>query len=252
MALSKVPVEALVTVPLNKAGDTMTGMLRVNNDARFRGQMRAGGWWNTPAATDDGPAVEAGMSGATGYILCYDRATSTYKDLEMNVKSLTISPTAGEVTIGAGRLLVPNQIRVVLVGGGGAKTAGTYSYWGDTNDRVLANTGGGWNSSTKIFTAPVTGNYLVTAHIRMSAEQNVSYNYMQFTNSNNAVNGTPMELWAPAIQSGGTYRPRQLTAVLRLNKNDTLTPQLSLNGTATLDAGSAGQADDYLNITLIN
>lgn len=149
----------------------------------------------------------------------------------------------------AGIITTPNQPLVIVGALGVSRSSGTYKHWG-TSGYVWTNEGGYWNASTGRFTAPATGRYLVNATIRMSSESSTAYNYMQFINSNNSQTGTPIHLWSPA-NDGGTYRPHTLTAIMKLNQNDTLDPTLYLNAAAVLDGGSTGQTDDGLQITFL-
>lgn len=150
----------------------------------------------------------------------------------------------------AGRFTVTNQVVVICGAANASRTAGTYQHWG-TAGYVWVNTGNAWNSSTGVFTAPVAGNYLARAAIRMSSESSVAYNYIQMTTSNNTQNGQPLRLWSPA-NDPGTYRPHELVYIFRLNQGDTITPKLILSNSATLDGGSTGQTDDGLSIVLLN
>lgn len=131
----------------------------------------------------------------------------------------------------------------------------TNQHWGTTG-YVYQNQGSAWNASTGIFTSPISATYMVIAKVRFSVENNNgggSYNYIQFNNTNSSVNGTPILLWSPASFTGGTYRPYMLTAIMKLNTNDTISPRLYIygGGTVTCDGGTTGQTDDQLSIIQI-
>ena len=75
---------------VNVTGDTMTGDLLVQDDIKSTGQIRATGWWNTNTGTSgDDLAVEMGVSGGQGYILSYNRNTSSYGALNFNATSFS-------------------------------------------------------------------------------------------------------------------------------------------------------------------
>lgn len=156
----------------------------------------------------------------------------------------------------SGRVTKPYQI-CVLAGAPGAtyNSGSAYQHWGQAG-YVFQNIGNGWNSSTGIFTSPIAATYLVTIKVRFSVENysaSGNYNYMSLSNTNTSVNGMPIFLWSPASFAGGTYRPYMLTAVMKLNANDTITPRLQIQagGSVTADGGSTGQTDDQLSIIQI-
>ncbi len=156
----------------------------------------------------------------------------------------------------SGRVQMPYQICVQCGAAAATYTSGaTYKHWGQSG-YVFQNQGSAWNASTGVFTSPISATYMVIAKVRFSVENYSSsgnYNYMQFVNTNTSVNGTPIFLWSPAAYTGGTYRPYVLTAIMKLNTNDTITPGLYIygGGSVTSDGGTSGQTDDQLSIIQI-
>lgn len=156
----------------------------------------------------------------------------------------------------SGRVQMPYQICVQAGAPSTTYNNGTVNqHWGQSG-YVFQNQGSGWNASTGVFTSPIAATYMVIMKVRFSAENYSSsgnYNYMWLGNTNTTVNGVPLLLWSPASFTGGTYRPYMLTAIMKLNTNDTMTPRLHIQGggTVTTDGGATSQTDDQLSIIQI-
>ena len=75
---------------------TNTGVL-VNDITSSSGQGRFGGWYQGNGYT--GAAVEVGYSGGFGYVITYNRATSTYFPLIFNGSNIYLNPVGGRVYI---------------------------------------------------------------------------------------------------------------------------------------------------------
>jgi len=84
---------------VSKSGDTMTGDLLVQDDIKSTGQIRATGWWNTNTGTSGHDlATEIGVSGGISHILSYNRASSSYGNL--NISAANVDFPQGNVSIG--------------------------------------------------------------------------------------------------------------------------------------------------------
>lgn len=139
---------------------------------------------------------------------------------------------------------------VVICGAAsGSKAGGTHKIWGRSSSEVFRDTTSSWNINGT-FTAPFTGYYYMRISVRLSSNPNTGYDYLEVVPPNAAINGRPIFLWG---NSGDTrqYRPYALECVLFLNKNDTISPQLTLAGTTTVDGGDTAQTDTQLHIYLI-
>ena len=85
---------------VNLAGATMTGDLLVQDDIKATGMVRATGWWNTNTGTDGGDlAVEIGVSSGEGYILSYNRNTSSYGDLNLTANNIDLAANNGATSV---------------------------------------------------------------------------------------------------------------------------------------------------------
>ena len=84
---------------LAKSGGTMTGDLLVQDDIKSTGQIRATGWWNTNTGTSGHDlATEIGVSAGVSHILSYNRASSSYGNL--NISAANVDFPQGNVSIG--------------------------------------------------------------------------------------------------------------------------------------------------------
>ena len=81
---------------------TNTGVL-VNDITSSSGQGRFGGWYQGNGYT--GAALEVGLSGGNGYVITYDRSTSTYLPLIFNGSNIYLNPVGGSVYINTSPLV---------------------------------------------------------------------------------------------------------------------------------------------------
>jgi hypothetical protein len=78
----------------------VSGTINSSSGLRTLEQVRATGWWNTPTGSSySGFAVEMGMSSGAGYVLCYNRDSSTYGTLNIQSGSTVIQLPATGSTI---------------------------------------------------------------------------------------------------------------------------------------------------------
>ena len=168
------------------------------------------------------------------------------------VGGLTFSGSTGLVIDSSGRTRIPSQPFVAGGAASGSISGNNNHIWA-TSGYVWANVGNHWNASTGTFTAPVDGVYHVTAAIRYSGVPVTPiYVYIYFLASYQSVSGQPILLWSTQTESGGTYRPRILTALMYCRANDTIQPRLYVSGgTISLDGGPTSQSDCFLNIYLL-
>jgi hypothetical protein len=187
-----------------------------------------------------------------------DNATGWYIDVYGNTSTpslrfVDVSNSAVRATIdGSGRFTLPYQPFVSTTSITGSVSGNNNHIWG-TSGYVFTNRGNHWSESTGRFTAPVDGVYYVSAGIRYSAiSVTPPYIYIQFVPSYNSSSGTPILLWSPGTESGGTYRPRFLTSLMYMRANDYVEPRLYVpSGTITIDGGGVSQTDCFLNIFLM-
>ena len=112
------------------AADTMTGDLLVQSDIKSTSQIRATGWWNTNTGTDGGDlGVEIGVSSSQGYILSYNRNTSSYGALNLSAEGIDLDPQSGSVTI-------DNDVRAPIF-----YDSGDTSYYADPASTSIMNAG---------------------------------------------------------------------------------------------------------------
>lgn len=129
------------------------------------GQVRAGGWYNTPNGTYHGLAVEMGVSGSNGYIYAYDRNAGAYGPLRLGGSNIyaenpfTFNSTA---VFGSTVDIYGGNLR--LISGGGDSAMGAYMAfrnsvgergwvgYGEGNSRMRVNNsiGSVWVSGTDV------------------------------------------------------------------------------------------------------
>jgi hypothetical protein len=81
---------------------TSGGYISGATDIRSAGQVRATGWYNTPSGSYTGLATEIGISGGQGYLLVYNRDTSSYGAFNINATSTTINNNTNLTSLGVG------------------------------------------------------------------------------------------------------------------------------------------------------
>ena len=193
-------------------------------------------------------------NGYNGAIALDSTGMSIYHNSASRSLSLGTNETARLTIDASGRVTMPYQ-PCLSIGAAPAASVpvGNWNNWGG-GGYIFTNIGNNWNDLTKTFTAPVAGVYHVSVGIRMSSQAYTSggqYNYLQLINTNNAGAGAPIRLWSPANEPYG-YRPHELTAIMPLNANDTVSPLLTLSaGTANLDGGHSGQTDTFFRVYLL-
>jgi hypothetical protein len=201
-------------------------------------------------STNEGGQVSFGRAtdNATGWYIDVYGNTST-----PSLRFVDVSNSAVRATIdGSGRLTLPYQPFVAGGAASGSISGNNNHIWAKSG-YVFSNRGNHWDASTGRFTAPVDGVYYVSAGIRYSGVPvTPSYVYIYFSASYQTASGQPILLWSTQTEGGGTYRPRILTSLMYMRANDYVEPRLYVtNGTISLDEGSLGQNDSFLNIYLL-
>lgn len=82
-----------------KAGDTFSGAVNVALELKATRMIRATGWWGTTGGSYDGLGVEIGQNAGDGYMLSYNRSTSTYGQLRLAASNVFFEPQGGNVYV---------------------------------------------------------------------------------------------------------------------------------------------------------
>lgn len=119
--------------------------------------------------------------------------------------------TTGLLLSSAGRMTVPNQIMVAAGKNNGDVTGAAIIVY----NSVSVNTGGAYNSSTGVFTAPVAGKYLVNATACSSATTSLAILIRQ--------NGTVVARIQSSNNAGSaTYQSYTISQIVSCALNDTI------------------------------
>jgi predicted RecA/RadA family phage recombinase len=136
------------TWAISITGNSATTSQRAfSGDISTTGQGRFTGWHAGGAAT--GLAVEVGISGSEGYILSYNRNTSSYGTLNLNATNIRLDPQGGTLTGPGGNAILHagnyNSYSPTLTGGGASGTW-AISITGSANYASSAGEIGGYRS----------------------------------------------------------------------------------------------------------
>jgi hypothetical protein len=103
---------------------TTTSQRAFTSDISTTGQGRFTGWYSGNAAT--GFATEAGISGGQGYLIAYNRDTTSYGILNINGSTINIAPQGGSLTGPSGNIILHagnyNSYSPTLTGTGASGT----------------------------------------------------------------------------------------------------------------------------------
>jgi hypothetical protein len=103
VVMSGIQAADVPTLNQNTTGSAATTSQRIfSGDISTTGQGRFTGWYTGNAAT--GLAVEAGISGGEGYLIAYNRGTSTYAALNLQTTSAGLKISGSTVNVDSGSL----------------------------------------------------------------------------------------------------------------------------------------------------
>lgn len=169
MALTKVLASMMEYTPVNKAGDTLTGQLRVNKAGNntttltpsaalaMAGRISSDGVTNTQGYIFDG--ISMGGSGEEyAGIYAYDDGGSAATGVVL-FGGTTSAIAKGVDVDSLGRVKMPNQPAFSAKLSPATSATNTLKF-----ATVQQNIGSGYNSSTGRFTAPVAGSYYFHCH----------------------------------------------------------------------------------------
>ncbi len=130
------------TWAISVSGNSATTSQRAfSGDISTTGQGRFTGWYAGGAAT--GFAVEVGISGGEGYILSYNRDTSSYGTLNLSATNIRLAPQGGTLTGPGGSVILHagnySSYALPLTGG---VVAGPVTITGNDNQLVIDATSG--------------------------------------------------------------------------------------------------------------
>jgi hypothetical protein len=234
---------------------TMSEVMRINSS----GYLGIG--TNNPSTEFEvfgtGTVASFRGTGGSGFIGIKDEDDGTFGFIGVDGGSIKLqtsgSSYADKLVVDSSGMVTKPYQPFVAGGAGSASVSGNNNHVWAKSGYVFSNRGNHWNASTGRFTAPVDGVYYVSAGIRYSGVPvTPSYVYIYFAASYQTASGQPLLLWSTQTESGGTYRPRILTAAMYMRANDYVEPRLYVTGgTISLDEGSLGQNDSFLNIYLL-
>ena len=206
---------------LNPGSSTYGSTTQVGTKIQLTGdgQGRFGGWH--ALGTDlnnggfNGPALEVGVSGGNGWILPYDRDGGTGYLPELNLacqnSKLKLKKT-GSAHI-TGTLSVPSNPHYSYRRMTHMTSSGDIGSWGGAG--YYSATGSDFNASTGVFTAPITGKYLITF-------TGLAYGINTSNTSNTwlQVNGSNKFFMGQYSQHSGSYSGYGGSHTVWLNAND--------------------------------
>lgn len=201
----------------NPGGSTHGSTTKVGTKIQLTGdgQGRFGGWASASDLNNggfNGPAIEIGESGGNGWIMPYDRDAGGYLpelNLQVQNSKLTLKKT-GSAHI-TGTLSVPNNPHYSYRRMTHMTSSGNIGDW----STAYSATGSDFNSTTGVFTAPITGKYLFTF-------TGLAYGISSSNHSNTwlQVNGTSAFFMGQYSQHSGSYSGYGGSHSVWLNTND--------------------------------
>jgi hypothetical protein len=198
--------------------------------------------WANPIATIEGsrPTLYLNGSGSLATIRMWpsgtDGSSTTLDDFHINAIA-TSGSTPGRLTfaaqggaIGAGLSINSNNIVTTPdqpgfhASNNGTPSGSTFTSGENTIlkfDNVNSNVGGGWNTSTYRYTAPITGRYMIYAQARFDGLTSYARVYVSVNGSNSGYWGTGLHaISTQSPPSGGTMFTGSVQGVLPLSAGD--------------------------------
>ena len=156
-----------LTGALNGTTATFSGDIVGQDEIKSRGQIRATGWWGSNSSSENGHAVEMGVSpsnSAEGYILSYNRNSSSYGDLNFDAINYNFNQrSSGTFTYNGANIIYVGQATYnnsnwdTAYGWGNHASAGYLTSYTET-DTLATVTARGASTSTAV-TLSNTGNH---------------------------------------------------------------------------------------------
>jgi hypothetical protein len=177
---------ATATDATSATNSTTTSQRLFTGDIGTTGQGRFTGWYSGNATT--AAAVEVGYSGGEGYVLVYNRATSTYGSLNLSgsasnlkIGGSTVNVTQGTLQQGGVQVALTNSANVTtLTGTNITFTSGTITNLNSTSANITTLTGTtfGATATTQLrgASAQITTATLTSANITTSSITSLGVN----------------------------------------------------------------------------
>lgn len=230
------------------AGDTMTGNLAINNASGSQVTLHRS---DTTIVNDDlvgqiimsGDDADTDASGTRGFIRGRSQGTGGGLKMEFGTAGGGVVIGDPRMTINAdGYVTTPNQPQFVLQGSfnnfttitqagawlpftgatGNAQSSGGViaMNWTSSRSGGYNPTGNGFNATTGVYTAPVTGTYMFTFNAYLNKPSHSGGEYVHINSYINGANQDDYTIYGYAAALG-SYQSPEITKVIRMATNDT-------------------------------